>query len=558
MNLSKITNQKLFILVFSIYFIFGVHYFQHNQAGTGLELPINAVAWVFISLLIAITLWKSSVQQSYSYTPLLQYILLMTIALWLPYIYQDSDFKILTLGRLLGLTGGVLFFWGLYQLQLSKIQRNNILYIVMLSILFECIFSLLQRYILDETNNFGYNPHTRPSGIFQQPNVASSFFITSIAVSAMLLVNNKKLSTLKMYFINTCVFLSSWAIILNMSRTTTISLFILLLFTWPLLKSNCEYKKLKYWYLSLLFGLLTPIIIGFMADVIPSRNLSVSPRVIIYTVTAFIIYKNFFNGIGYGNFDAKYLEYQSQLNDLYPGLGFIANLDHPHNEILLWIVEGGAWIAICFTFFLIYIAKYAAKTSKNTWLFNLGIIFPISFHALTEYPFYSSITLFVLLTLLLYNLDITFYKIKTKNTNLGKFILKPFAILIPLLVIPFMLTSLQTIYYFTKFEREGYNNGLYLQKILNPYNMGVRLENAQMLYKVQHLPNATKEFIDWAEDTLQYYPRREIFDNLSFAYLTINEVDKSHSTLLKANRLFPKSPKNVPTTQATALGSIAK
>ena len=49
-----------------------------------------------------------------------------------------------------------------------------------------------------------------------------------------------------------------------------------------------------------------------------------------------------FTGYGYGNFESSYILYtarQHALNENYPS-GLPA-LDHPHNELLYWGVEGG-------------------------------------------------------------------------------------------------------------------------------------------------------------------------------------------------------------------------
>ena len=64
-------QQKLtraFIITFALLMGLGAHYFQHNQGGSGLELAQNNVVWIFFSILIALGLWKITIQQKIYYS----------------------------------------------------------------------------------------------------------------------------------------------------------------------------------------------------------------------------------------------------------------------------------------------------------------------------------------------------------------------------------------------------------------------------------------------------------------------------------------------------------
>lgn len=56
-------QQKLtraFFISFALLMGLGAHYFQHNQGGSGLQIAVNNVVWIFFSLLIGLGLWKTN------------------------------------------------------------------------------------------------------------------------------------------------------------------------------------------------------------------------------------------------------------------------------------------------------------------------------------------------------------------------------------------------------------------------------------------------------------------------------------------------------------------
>ncbi len=91
--------------------------------------------------------------------------------------------------RLLGLFAGLLFLFGLYQWRFNRLQRDRLLYLVLIAIAMEAALGLVQFYLLTPGNWIGYDTNAnRPYGIFQQPNVMATFMATGIALAIWLVL----------------------------------------------------------------------------------------------------------------------------------------------------------------------------------------------------------------------------------------------------------------------------------------------------------------------------------------------------------------------------------
>ena len=50
-------SARIFLIFLALYSLLGMHFFMHNQGGSGLYLPFNMVGWAFVSVLISIGIW---------------------------------------------------------------------------------------------------------------------------------------------------------------------------------------------------------------------------------------------------------------------------------------------------------------------------------------------------------------------------------------------------------------------------------------------------------------------------------------------------------------------
>ena len=222
MEQSQSRLNIAFTVVFALFCLIGMHYFQHNQGGAGLDLPMNAVAWCFISILIGLGLWQISIAQSIRCDLMSLAGFVAFIFLIIPVFYVNSTFADASYGRLFGFLGGILLLFALQQLKLSKQRWLFLLFLIVCAGFIQNIYSLCQMYLLKPGNMFGYDVnYGRPYGIFQQPNVLASFTATSLLVAAYLSQQwklNKGQRTLTLFLLLQCA-LSAWVIYISASRT---------------------------------------------------------------------------------------------------------------------------------------------------------------------------------------------------------------------------------------------------------------------------------------------------------------------------------------------------
>ncbi|QUM78289.1 O-antigen ligase C-terminal domain-containing protein [Moritella sp. 24] len=552
MNLT--TLKKGFFITFAVYMLIGMHYFQHNGGGSGLHLPFNVIGWIFISALIGIGLWQATVQAKLVYSRLSLLFIAATTVMLIPVLYADPIVAGLSYTRLLGLVGGLLFFIALQQLQLSQKQRLTLLYLILGAVFIEAYISLVQYYLLPVNNIFGYQKiANRPYGIFQQPNVSASFLTTGIALALYLLTQTKLDEKRKRRFCYVTTFMAVIPLVLLQSRTGYLSLLIasllLLPWVWLQLRESGQLKSLFIW----LACCAIAIAIGAYSleaakTVARSTAYLTDPgaRMPIYQHALAMLLDKPLLGWGYGSFEVEFLNTYSQaLNQGLVLPGSPENLDHPHNELLYWGIEGGlvslAGIALLIVGFLRIIVK------QPLWqaLALLGLVFPLVLHSQTEYPFYHSIVHWVVFLTLVWYIASRYGNTKTIAFKYT-FLLRTLALLIPLVTTAFMVTTLHTNKLLTQYERSDRSDITPLTKVINPVAWISRLEFNAMMYRLQiaMYNNDIAElnnYINWANEISKKTPRANIYINWSRALAKLGQQQAADKLLQQTAIMYPRN-----------------
>ncbi len=543
-----------FFIIFAIYMLIGMHYFQHNAGGSGLHLPFNVVSWIFISALIGIGLWQATLSRSIQYSTLTLVFTAATCFMLLPVLYADATVVSESYTRLLGLLGGLLFFIALQQLQLSQKQRLLLLYLVLGAVFVEACFSLVQYYLLPVNNWVGYHKlASRPYGIFQQPNVTASFLTTGIVLALYLLCQTQAEEKLKRGFCYLVTFLAVIPVILLQSRTGFIALIIapLMLLPWALKTQTGKNRRWQvgFWLISALLAAGAGLITLEYADHVPRSAAALTDpggRVPIYLHSLEMYLQKPLLGWGYGSFEVNYLS--SYTDALSQGLalpGSPENLDHPHNELLYWGIEGGivpllGIALLCFAFL-----RIIAKQPLLRALALLGLVFPILLHTQTEYPFYHSVTHWCVFLVLVWYIESRYSVTKQVQFNYT-FLLRTSAMLIPLLTTLFMVTTLHTTYLLTKYERSDRKDITPLTKVINPVAWITRLEFNSMMFRL-HLAlyrNDEEEinnYINWASEISQRTPRANIYINWIRALDHLGQQQTAIELMAQTQRMYPSN-----------------
>ncbi|MFV7785269.1 Wzy polymerase domain-containing protein [Shewanella marisflavi] len=547
-------TQRYFYIVFALLFAVGMHYFNNNFGGVGLELPFNLVVWCFVSILIGLGLWQVQKNNILITSKLLVYSTIFYAVLLLPLLYGNNALTIYSSQRLIGLFAGLLFLFSLYQIDFTSKSLTKLIGWILIGVVIEATLGIFQQYVLTSDNWLNYNPETsRPFGIFQQPNVMSTFMVMGLALSAYLLSLSKEEHT-DQRLIVLVSFLASHIIILNESRTATISLFVLLAGTAPFLFKKAQKSNLQRWYTSILLGISIPLIISFLNSSEPAtKGIIDFNRLHIYTTSLSIIYENLVFGTGYGSFDVVFQHSQIEnINNIKPGFILPTNTAHPHNEILLWGVEGGLLPIVAILTLLTTMLHQYFRKGWRVGLFCSSIIFPAAFHSMTELPFYHSAIVWVTFIFTLYALEKSLNKMKANQ--LPHYIkLRVLAIAIPIVTISYMLTGLYTFYCVENFVKSDFRQTEYLQKIINRTPLLAKIEFQWYILPLLKSKDteSTKYFISETEKIIKHSPRDIYYHALSQGYIKIRDYDRYIQTYEEGKAIFPQSTyfQNAPLTR---------
>lgn len=554
MDLQLSTLKKGFFITFAAYMLIGMHYFQHNSGGSGLHLPFNVVGWMFITPLIGFGLWQITLQRKVIYSSLTKLFVAATLLMLIPVLYANSNVVSESYTRLFGLIGGLLLFISLQQLQLTSKQRLLLLNLVLAAVFIEACFSLIQYYVLPVNNWVGYQKlANRPYGIFQQPNVAASFLTTGIALALYLLTQITESDKKQRWFYYATTFLATIPVILLQSRTGYLSLAFapLLLLPWVYyqLKDKQQSRTVLIWItayiVAVAIGLYT---LESVEKVARSAATLTDPgaRVPIYLHSLNMFLEKPLLGWGYGSFEVNYLRTYSVA--LQQGLalpGSPENLDHPHNELLYWGIEGGL-IALAGIGLLVFgFVRILMKQSLVHALAIVGLLLPMLLHTQTEYPFYHSTAHWCVFLVLVWYIDNLHDKQIEVSFNYT-FLLRTLALLTPIVSITFMATTLQANSLLTQYERSDRSDITPLTKVINPIAWITRLEFNAMMYRLRIAlaTNDTEElenYVNWAAEISQRTPRSNIYLTWVQALEKLQRPNQAMALLKHARVVYPNN-----------------
>tara|TARA_B100000029_G_scaffold272309_2_gene267228 strand:- start:3335 stop:4999 length:1665 start_codon:yes stop_codon:yes gene_type:complete len=539
---QNITPKTLFKFVFVTYMLVGMHISIDHMGGYGLYLPFNTIGWMFFSLMIGLGFWQIGKTGKIEYS---RFQLLCWTGfglLCLPYLYPNNVNAGLSFQRILGLGGGLSLFFALGQFRFHKEDRYHLLYIILGGILIQTFYGLAQHFLPVE-ELIGKTPE-RPFGVLMQKNVMATFLVTGAAVSLFLLFKDKVInnSQIKTGLIYAVPFLTSILYLPLQSRTGYLA-FPIAIGMISLIGMKKK-KQLVFWLGLALIGFIIGAQTPFKSRTDQNLQSSSNFRKVVYELT-FEMWKNQpFIGVGYGNYFSSFRKFYAERKSKDPSLKASAgNMDHPHNETLLWLAEGG----IAPFFGLLIIAGgflvMLWRTNRKEAIGMAGLIMPILIHTQLELPFYLSVVHWFLFIFILSCIDEEFGQWKTKTISLS-ISPKIIAVLVPVIVIPTMVTILQTGFVITKYERTGFNNPDLLLSAWNPSALKKKYEVHAMTLHLQIAKKTNdrarfQDYIRWAETFVQHSPFPFIYYDLSKAYEAIGQPEKGWEVYNKARYLFP-------------------
>ncbi len=547
-------KNRTFLMFIGMTFLGSMHFFMKNPGGSGLSLPFNPVIWLTIGMGIGVALYQIANNGAIRYSKVTLVYCFCCGLLTLPSLYTlNSEFN--ATDRLFGLWGGLLFFISLQQFRFSNLEKQRLLWFIIIACVIEALFGYIQYFLLPEKNPFGYNAiANRPYGIFQQPNVMASFLATGMILSGYLLARQpqKKYDTKLHKTGLLCVVpvLTVPLLVILASRTGWLGGALGVALLIPYLRRFSTSKRVIAWLGAVVIGLMLGIFIssqGEGGDLVEKKLSIQTPRLTTFPQAIDMILEKPLTGYGYGQFENQYIRYtarQHQLNpDYRPGL---AAMDHPHNEIMYWGVEGGIIPVLGLLLAAFITLNRVRSAKKGTRLALVALCTPIVLHSQLEYPFYHSAIHWITFLILLYWIDqrSAQYRLEPISTVSSK-LLRILSLIVPILIGCFMLLNLHTNHLLTKYEISKPKNLNYLDQIIYPagwdrrlgwdsyttiLTMGVSSRNNELI----------QQYIDWSLKHIQFEPRPASYANLFVAYYASNQLDKVELIRQEINYLFPE------------------
>ncbi|PRY69220.1 PglL family O-oligosaccharyltransferase [Halomonas ventosae] len=527
-----------------------------NLGGTGLRMPHNAAVWMGFGLMMAIAMWPAT-RGVIRYSRFHIGLGLLLLALWLPFLWTWNEASLIALPRMLTVTAGAILLLGLAQLQLTRRDWWWLGMAILLGTLMETALCYAQLYLLEPGNWLGYDvERQQPYGIFQQRNVLASFLVTGLAVSAWLIGEARRgceraISLLAPLFMPAILWfagsVTGWLATLVVVPMLLIHL------------RDHDRRAFKLWGIALLMGILLAAALWALEAMGSPRSLESFSRTsgyrqYVYTHSLRMIAEEPLTGWGYGRFQHDFLHSfadwraaqpinQPEIIEPY----IVETFAHPHNELLLWGIEGGLLPMLAMFGFACWVAwRLWAHGPGGERVLLTALLVPLALHAMTELPFYHSQAHWLVFLLLLGMVAGSCWQEK-ERVNRYTFGIRIGAALVPTVLVVFMATHFHTLWQAKRYVETQGQEFSALTKVINPFGIGNTLEFLIMSQQLRAaaelgMGGMVNDYLVWAEGLSRTEPSPELFANMIRAEKTLSQGGNTlHSVIERSRRLFPAS-----------------
>ncbi len=399
--------QRLPALVLCLWFVVVMHIYLPNGGGIGLNLPLNVLTWMAMAG-VTLIIWQCRPKNKYLTTTLAGRLFFIgAMLLFIPLAYTQPEWLAQAGWRLAGLAGGLLFYFTLSQYRMPLRFRRLLLQMMLCAVALQAALTLCQLFWPGLAQAWmEYVPGGRPYGIFQQPNVLGSFIAMGVALTLMLWLQPQfRLSGLRAegrrrWLLAMLLLLLPAVLVWVQSRTGWLAggaaAVLMLLAHWRAAPRRCLAAALFMAsgagaaLVVLRLGLLTGWGLSQVSHVVSNHA-----RYTMLRDTLAMIAEQPWSGWGYGGFEYSFQHFRVH-QALPTAVTEIAR--HPHNELLLWWVEGGVVALAGVGLFIAggivllrHILRLAQGERRREAIALLLVLLPLLLHTQTEYPFYLSL-----------------------------------------------------------------------------------------------------------------------------------------------------------------------
>lgn len=536
--MSKSKAAWLFGLA-AFYCLIAMHIYWPNRGGSGFYLPWNLVGGIFIALLIIGAMLFS--RPPLATSGFFNLLASGSLILLLPLLWAQQPWLSEALPRLMGLVLGVLAYFALLQIPLDRRWRRRLLMLLLAATVIEALLGLVQYSLLQPGNWMGYNTlKNRPYGIFQQWNLMASFMATGLALALYLLSARRPLSRSLQWLAAAMLLLAPLLLIVIASRVGLLAALLLSpLQLWMLYRLNRRRAGIAL--LLLMAGVSAGLLLVMLNGATRALML---PEPIFYRLTYWqealdMIAERPWLGWGYGHFQYDFLHHFYTTHR--SGMESVA-ISHPHNEILLWGIEGGllslGGIALI-VWGLCRLLRHSRPVPLRPapWLAAL----PILLHMMVEYPLYLSAAHAVLLLVILRVSDL---RRRLRLPSHSQLPLRLTTAGIAALMVPYLLNGLHSALIITAVEKSGLRQFGPMSQVITPTPWQVRYDYDMQLRQLLQYPQTRDmatllSYQQWAENEIRVRPDANIYINLMAVSRLLQQPQRAAELQRQAKRLFP-------------------
>ena len=558
--MQNILNLNRFIGLLSLVtlFLFATFFFQYNMGKEGLFIPRNIIAWLIVSLFISFTFFKLISLRHITLPKYYLGLLALPIAIFLSSFIAGVELPVNWLFRVLFILGGLFFLFCLFQYDFKEKDIKHLLTIITISVLLNAILGVLQVHFPELILNIAPSADNgRPVGMFQQVNANASYSATGLLISFYLLSRVTKSAN---FHWSTVVYILTigavaYTIMLSSSRVGVLSVAVgvalIMVGRWPL------FSKKKALISVALLAFISGTYFGISEEEILTEKVGKtldpysSARLGIYGASLELIKQKPFFGHGIGSFDNVFTEQRGHYLIASPksGLSQLPFINHPHNEFLFWMIEGGliTFIGIISTFLIIVFSLFALGKSRA--LTYSALLLPISLHTQVELPFYiSAIHWFLFLLLVFIVLRHNTFQYKLALSGLFGLTIKTMAILMAIISCLFLINSLKVNQDIVRYNNAktgdvhmlmAATKNIYFSQYAERTIMVMSAKSGILLEDTQKIDI----FSEWAEEYLKKHPDYIIQEILVRSYRYLGKFEHMCITLNKGVFLYPRNNK---------------
>ncbi|WP_273150718.1 PglL family O-oligosaccharyltransferase [Methylophaga thiooxydans] len=539
-----------------ILFLLAPLYYHPNLGGEGLRIPNNITVWLIALIFITFSLNKVIKAEFFQLPRYFGYLAAFPVLVILSGFLAGVEQPLSWLFRVLFILGGFAFLISLLQHKLKAGRWDRLLLIIALSGLIHAGIGLLQMWLkLDMPFLLPKSPDGIPGGLFQQINNQASYLTTCIVLAFYLASRPLTFRRLKVIQLLLALTVLTASLILGISGSRVGLLGIATALPILLLARRKQLFRNKR--LSIL--LLVAAISGFSFGVVQSSSKVVdkttaihagysgSARLGIYNISLDLLTQEPLFGHGIGSFPRVFQ---------YARPGFYAEhpdgklpkqkVGHPHNELLLWMVEGGlvALLGIMVATVGMMLALIKLGVSRGWSCF--AFLLPLSIHTLVELPFYMSALHWLMFILLIAaSFQYSLSQRRNQMTVYAKKLSTISLLLISLLMMLALAHTIRANWDFIAFYKGQQNEKPLPVAKQNPFlaEQAQWIDMSAMLYSSMQygLRDNVVYYVLWGEQLLKTNPDIDLYTKLLDAYEYLDNKSAYCETARKGSQLYPHS-----------------